>query len=204
MNPRLYLEHNSPKSTTAKHHSGNTQLVLLEQVLQALSSAERVARTRPKLYLLSRGRGNWRIAQLLQDALPNIALDYANKQVGGGAPLFIYLPATSVAVPPTLYPPVCTLSICPSVCLSVGLFGLVFAWLSVKTDGLKAQGCCRCRSWRCTCASSSRTPLAAADAAPAVCASQTEASRGGRVGGWRHTQKEKHEAAKNNSILSEK
>lgn len=119
--------------------------------------------------------------------------------------LFICLRPPSL-YPPTLYPPVCTLSICPSVCrsvcLSVGLFGLVFAWLSVKTDGLKAQGCCRCRSWRCTCASSSRTPLAAA--APAVCASQTEASRRGEV--WRmatHT-KRKTRAAKNNSVLSEK
>lgn len=172
-------------------------------MLQALSSAERVARAPSKLYPLLRGRGNWRIAQLLQDALPNIALDYANKQVGGGAPLFIYLPATYVAVPPTTAPPtLCAhspsvhLSVCLSVCLPVGLFGLVFAWLSVKTDGLKAQGCCRCRSWRCTCASSSRTLLLLLMLPLLFVLVKQRRHEGGKGGGWRHTQKEKHEGSK--------
>lgn len=106
--------------------------------------------------------------------------------------------------PPTLcaHSPSVHLSVCLSVCLSVGLFGLVFAWLSVKTDGLKAQGCCRCRSWRCTCASSSRTPLAAAaaaDAAPAVCASQTEASRRGE--GWRMATHTKRKTRRQQKII---
>lgn len=55
------------------------------------------------------------------------------------------------------------LAVCLYVCLAVS-----------QTDGLKAQGCCRCR--RCTCATSSRTPLAA------VCVGQTEpVARGQRA-----------------------
>lgn len=184
-------------------------------MLQALSSAERVARAPSKLYPLLRGRGNWRIAQLLQDALPNIALDYANKQVGGGAPLFIYLPATSVAVPltpntlplcvHTLHLSIC-LFVCRSVCLLVCL-ALCLPGCQSKRMGSRLKDAVdveagaalvrlpRGRRWLLLLLL--MLPLLF------VLVKQRR-HEGGKGGEWRHTQKEKHEAAKNNSILSEK
>lgn len=173
-------------------------------MLQALSSAERVARRRPKLYPLSRGRGNWRIAQLLQDALPNIALDYANKQVGGGAPLFIYLPATSVAVPPlfplcvhTLHLSIC-LFVCRSVCLLVCL-ALCLPGCQSKRMGSRLKDAVdveagaalvrlpRGRRWLLLLLL--MLPLLF------VLVKQRR-HEGGKGGGWRYTQKEKHEGSK--------
>lgn len=132
------------------------------QVLQALShKAERVARVAQAEHWLGRRGGvgvrAWQARISRNCCKMRCQTSHLTMQTGGkwAAGDFVYLFACDLHGTP--FAPTLSSFVHPSVCLFVDLS--VCPWLSVKTDGLKAEGCCR--SWRCTCASSSRTPWAA-------------------------------------------
>lgn len=138
------------------------------------------------------------IAQLLQDALPNIALDYANRRQVGGRRLCLF-----ICLRPPWYP-LCNQPLlpphCPPICLSVCLLICLFVpGCQSKRMGSRLKDAVEAGAALVRLPRGRRGLLAA----PAVCASQTEASRW--QGGQLYTKKNTSSSSrKNNSILSEK